>query len=133
MSGPISFGTLFSVNIYCPMIPLQSVTMFCFRLPACRLQTIIVETLWDCASLLFVPIICSAGKVSPDNVVYSLRTLLLDLLSGKHISPDHLSFPALHVLYSFREAECSVYSCSFRHFYDRFVSFCFKYYCFIAS
>jgi hypothetical protein len=58
---------------------------------------------------------------------------LLDLLSGKHISPSHLSFPALFVLYSFREADCSVCSCSFRHCYDKFVSFYFTYYCFIES
>ncbi|ONK78409.1 uncharacterized protein A4U43_C02F18470 [Asparagus officinalis] len=29
------------------------------------------------------------GRVTPESVVYSFGTLLLDLLSGKHIPPSH--------------------------------------------
>lgn len=32
-----------------------------------------------------------AGRVTPESVVYSYGTLLLDLLSGKHIPPSHVS------------------------------------------
>ncbi|ONM10999.1 TPR-containing protein kinase [Zea mays] len=38
---------------------------------------------------LFLTVICSAGRVSPESVVYSFGTVLLDLLSGKHIPPSH--------------------------------------------
>ncbi|TQD80353.1 hypothetical protein C1H46_034084 [Malus baccata] len=31
------------------------------------------------------------GRVTPESVVYSFGTILLDLLSGKHISPSHVS------------------------------------------
>jgi BR-signaling kinase len=33
------------------------------------------------------------GRVIPESVVYSFGTLLLDLLSGKHIPPSHVSAP----------------------------------------
>lgn len=36
-----------------------------------------------------------AGRVIPESVVYSFGTLLLDLLSGKHIPPSHVSEQAL--------------------------------------
>jgi len=32
-----------------------------------------------------------AGRVTPESVTYSFGTLLLDLLSGKHIPPSHVS------------------------------------------
>ncbi|KAF8396859.1 hypothetical protein HHK36_018494 [Tetracentron sinense] len=35
------------------------------------------------------------GRVSPESVVYSFGTLVLDLLSGKHIPPSHVNFPFL--------------------------------------
>lgn len=31
------------------------------------------------------------GRVTPESVMYSFGTLLLDLLSGKHIPPSHVS------------------------------------------
>lgn len=34
----------------------------------------------------------SAGRVIPESVIYSFGTLLLDLLSGKHIPPSRVSF-----------------------------------------
>lgn len=34
-----------------------------------------------------------AGRVTPESVVYSFGTVLLDLLSGKHIPPSHVSLP----------------------------------------
>jgi hypothetical protein len=49
-------------------------------------------------SFYFLTIICSAGIVCPKSVVYSFGTVLLDPLSGKHIPPSHVSFPALCVL-----------------------------------
>lgn len=33
-----------------------------------------------------------AGRVIPESVTYSYGTVLLDLLSGKHIPPSHVSF-----------------------------------------
>lgn len=37
-----------------------------------------------------------AGRVTPESVVYSFGTLLLDLLSGKHIPPSHVIFLPLY-------------------------------------
>lgn len=31
------------------------------------------------------------GRVTPESVMYSFGTVLLDLLSGKHIPPSHVS------------------------------------------
>jgi BR-signaling kinase len=31
------------------------------------------------------------GRVTPESVIYSYGTVLLDLLSGKHIPPSHVS------------------------------------------
>ena len=31
------------------------------------------------------------GRVTPESVIYSFGTVLLDLLSGKHIPPSHVS------------------------------------------
>lgn len=38
----------------------------------------------------------SAGKVIPESVIYSYGTVLLDLLSGKHIPPGHVCCPPFH-------------------------------------
>lgn len=38
----------------------------------------------------------SAGRVTPESVIYSFGTLLLDLLSGKHIPPSHVSYHFLN-------------------------------------
>lgn len=32
------------------------------------------------------------GRVTPESVIYSFGTLLLDLISGKHIPPSHVSY-----------------------------------------
>lgn len=32
----------------------------------------------------------SAGRVTPESVVYSFGTLLVDVLSGKHVPPSHV-------------------------------------------
>lgn len=32
------------------------------------------------------------GRVIPESVIYSYGTVLLDLLSGKHIPPSHVCF-----------------------------------------
>lgn len=32
-----------------------------------------------------------AGRVTPESVIFSFGTVLLDLLSGKHIPPSHVS------------------------------------------
>lgn len=32
-----------------------------------------------------------AGRITPESVIYSFGTLLLDVLSGKHIPPSHVS------------------------------------------
>jgi hypothetical protein len=41
---------------------------------------------------LNVNIFSLAGRVIPESLVYSFGTLLLDLLSGKHIPPSHVTF-----------------------------------------
>lgn len=41
---------------------------------------------WFLISLCFF-----VGRVTPESVIYSFGTLLLDLLSGKHIPPSHVS------------------------------------------
>lgn len=33
---------------------------------------------------------CFAGRVIPESVIFSYGTILLDLLSGKHIPPTHV-------------------------------------------
>lgn len=38
-----------------------------------------------------------AGRVIPESVIYSYGTVLLDLLSGKHIPPSHVYI--LHIFY----------------------------------
>lgn len=40
----------------------------------------------------FVHVLMYTGRVTAESVVYSFGTLLLDLLSGKHIPPSHVSF-----------------------------------------
>ncbi|KAK6137607.1 hypothetical protein DH2020_028633 [Rehmannia glutinosa] len=44
--------------------------------------------LFDYASIKFLDL---SGRVTPESVIYSFGTLLLDLLSGKHIPPSHVS------------------------------------------
>ncbi|KAF1871362.1 hypothetical protein Lal_00020155 [Lupinus albus] len=34
---------------------------------------------------------CCDGRVTPESVIFSFGTVLLDLLSGKHIPPSHAS------------------------------------------
>lgn len=40
---------------------------------------------------IFTSLSVSAGRVTPESVIYSYGTVLLDLLSGKHIPPSHVS------------------------------------------
>lgn len=50
--------------------------------------------------LLIIELFTSiAGRVTPESVVFSFGTVLLDLLSGKHIPPSHVSM--LFVFFSF--------------------------------
>ena len=44
----------------------------------------------------FCVCVVSSGRVTPESVMYSYGTLLLDLLSGKHIPPSHVSFKILN-------------------------------------
>ena len=37
-----------------------------------------------------------AGRIIPESVIYSYGTVLLDLLSGKHIPPSHVCCPLFH-------------------------------------
>jgi len=59
------------------------------------------ETFWQCVSFLIFNCYMFSGRVSPKSVVYSFGTVLLDLLSGKHIPPSHESFPALFMLLTY--------------------------------
>jgi hypothetical protein len=43
----------------------------------------------DTVSISLLTTTFSAGRVIPESVVYSFGTILLDLLSGKHIPPSH--------------------------------------------
>lgn len=49
-----------------------------------------------------------AGRVTPESVVYSFGTLLLDLLSGKHIPPSHVSLLLLGYWWLLRNWKCNV-------------------------
>lgn len=42
-----------------------------------------------------------AGRVIPESVIYSYGTVLLDLLSGKHIPPSHVCCLLFHIVRSF--------------------------------
>ena len=50
------------------------------------------------------------GRITPESVIYSFGTLLLDLISGKHIPPSHVSthlFPLhLDLLFSLVKLQC---------------------------
>lgn len=39
-----------------------------------------------------------AGRVTPESVIYSYGTVLLDLLSGKHIPPSQVRAPRKNTL-----------------------------------
>ena len=54
--------------------------------------------------LLYWLFIYNVGRVTPESVVYSFGTVLLDLLSGKHIPPSHVS----GVLYNMSVAHFTV-------------------------
>lgn len=36
--------------------------------------------------------VCVVGKVTPGSVTYSFETVFLNLLNGKHIHPNHVTF-----------------------------------------
>jgi hypothetical protein len=40
---------------------------------------------------LLISLVFFSGRVTPESVIYSFGTLLLDHLSGKHIPPSHVS------------------------------------------
>jgi len=40
----------------------------------------------------FEPTYVLSGRVTPESVIFSFGTVLLDLLSGKRIPPSHVSF-----------------------------------------
>ena len=42
-----------------------------------------------CVTILYLLLL--TGRVTPESVMYSFGTLLLDLLSGKHIPPSRVS------------------------------------------
>lgn len=39
-----------------------------------------------------------AGRIIPESVIYSYGTVLLDLLSGKHIPPSHVCCTSSKIL-----------------------------------
>ncbi|MFS7972455.1 hypothetical protein Hanom_Chr09g00845001 [Helianthus anomalus] len=44
-------------------------------------------------NLAFTPLVClylRTGRVTFESMIYSLGSLLVDLLSGKHIPPSHV-------------------------------------------
>lgn len=43
----------------------------------------------------------AVGRVTPESVIYSFGTLLLDLISGKHIPPSHASISGILMLLKF--------------------------------
>ena len=56
--------------------------------PACFIWTV---TKFCSLHNSFFRMFVSKGRVTPESVMYSYGTLLLDLLSGKHIPPSHVS------------------------------------------
>jgi hypothetical protein len=48
-------------------------------------QIINIQLLHICHFVLF------AGRITPESVIYSFGTMLLDVLSGKHIPPSHVT------------------------------------------
>ncbi|XP_047965753.1 serine/threonine-protein kinase BSK7-like [Salvia hispanica] len=61
----------------------------------------LAKHLFHCESILIdvKMLLQLLGRVTPESVIYSFGTLLLDLLSGKHIPPSHIVF---HVQLSFQ-------------------------------
>ncbi|XP_019195708.1 PREDICTED: uncharacterized protein LOC109189545 isoform X2 [Ipomoea nil] len=51
-----------------------------------------LETVRQNAELVFET---SVRRITPESVMYSFGTLLLDLLSGKHFPPSHLYYTLL--------------------------------------
>ena len=45
--------------------------------------------------MTFISFVMITGRVTPESVIYSYGTVLLDLLSGKHIPPSHVSVTPL--------------------------------------
>lgn len=45
--------------------------------------------------MIFTSFVVITGRVTPESVIYSYGTVLLDLLSGKHIPPSHVSVTPL--------------------------------------
>lgn len=67
------------------------VILLCYRVGTCSIGTVMGKK-------KSISIFCEidqsqiyAGRVIPESVIYSYGTVLLDLLSGKHIPPSHVS------------------------------------------
>lgn len=52
--------------------------------------------------ITFTIFVMITGRVTPESVIYSYGTVLLDLLSGKHIPPSHVSVTPLISLNRFK-------------------------------
>lgn len=50
----------------------------------------------------------NAGRVTPESVIFSFGTVLLDLLSGKHIPPSHVSCFYCHLTLGCTVDICSI-------------------------
>lgn len=49
-------------------------------------------------SLSVVNCLCVVGEVTPGSVMYSFETVFLNLLSGKHIHPNHATFLSVNLM-----------------------------------
>ena len=79
-SGPLFLCRLYKI-IRLSLYKLYKIIRFSFVLSS------------SCQHLIpaYLSFVLPAGRITPESVIYSFGTLLIDVLSGKHIPPSHVT------------------------------------------